>query len=73
MKKVIESPFTEGDATLIDKTKEIEFKGAKHVVTSSYYKCNITGKEFTSTEQDELWIIQLYNPLMQNKSFFNKQ
>lgn len=61
MKKVIESPFAEGNATLVNEAKEIKFRGSKQTVTSSYYKCDITGEEFTTTEQDESWITQLYN------------
>lgn len=63
MKKVIESPFAEGNATLANETNKIEFNGSKYTVTSYYYKCDITGKEFTTTEQDELWSNQLYNEI----------
>lgn len=61
MKKVIESPFADGNATLVYETKEVEFRGSKYTVTSCYYKCDITGEEFTTTEQDELWITQIHN------------
>lgn len=61
MKKVIESPFAEGNATLVNEAKEIKFNGSKYTVTSYYYKCDITSEEFTTTEQDESWITQLYN------------
>ncbi len=59
--KVIESPFADGNATLVYETKEVEFRGSKYTVTSCYYKCDITGEEFTTTEQDELWITQIHN------------
>ena len=68
MKETIESPFAEGYATLINETKEIESNGSKYTVKSYYYRCDITGKEFTTTEQDELWISQLYN---QNMNILN--
>lgn len=50
-----------GTATLMSDTKTMEFRGEKYVATSFYYKCDITGEEFTTSEQDELFTNQLYN------------
>lgn len=57
MAKIIESPFADGYATLFEETKTVDIKGLKCTITSSFYKCNITGEEFTTTEQDEVWKI----------------
>lgn len=57
----MKSPFTGGTATLHTENMEITFRKEKFIVVSQFYKCDDTGEEFTTTEQDELTINQAYS------------
>lgn len=57
----MKSPFTGGTATLHTENMEITFRKESFTVVSQFYKCDDTGEEFTTTEQDELTINQAYN------------
>lgn len=60
MKHQIESPFTDGIATLHQEQKIHEFRGEQFQITQLYYKCNVTGEEFTNDELDQLNVDQIY-------------
>lgn len=57
----MKSPFTGGTATLHTGNMEITFRKEQFTVVAQFYKCDDTGEEFTTTEQDELTINQAYN------------
>lgn len=55
------SPFTGGEVTLHYEKREFEFRRELFYITHFYYKCEDTGKEFTTDELDQLNLNQLYN------------
>lgn len=57
----MKSPFTGGTVSLHTENMEIAFRKEKFTVIGQYYKCEDTGEEFTTTEQDELALNQAYN------------
>ena len=57
----MKSPFTDGDATLQQEKKELEFRKDQFTVIHFYYKCHDTGEEFTTDELDHINVSQLYN------------
>ncbi|MEG2218940.1 MAG: DUF4065 domain-containing protein, partial [Muribaculaceae bacterium] len=57
----MKSPFTGGTVSLHTENMEITFRKENFTVVSQYYKCNDTGEEFTTKEQDGLAINQVYN------------
>ncbi|MGL5619366.1 MAG: type II toxin-antitoxin system antitoxin SocA domain-containing protein [Tannerellaceae bacterium] len=57
----MKSPFTGGTVTLHTHKTEITFRKEHFTVIAQFYTCNDTGEEFTTTEQDELTINQVYN------------
>ena len=61
MEKIIKSPFTEGNAALHKKIKSMTFRKEEYDVYDFYYKCEDTGKEFSTTETGDLTMKQLYN------------
>lgn len=61
MEKIINSPFTEGNATLHKKIKSMTFRKEEFDVYDFYYKCEDTGKEFSTTETGDLTMKQLFN------------
>lgn len=61
MEKIIDSPFTEGKAVLHKRIKKMEFRKEEFEVYDFYYKCEVTGKEFSTTETGDLVMKQLFN------------
>lgn len=57
----MKSPFTGGTVSLHTENMEITFRKEIFTVVSQYYKCDDTGEEFTTAEQDGLAINQAYN------------
>jgi len=41
--------------------KEFKFRKESFMIAQHYYKCHVCGEEFTTTETDELSIMQVYN------------
>lgn len=61
MEKIIDSPFSEGKAVLHKKIKKMAFRKEDFEVYDFYYKCEDTGKEFSTTETGDITMKQLYN------------
>jgi hypothetical protein len=57
----MKSPITGGNATLKREPAELVFRNEKYEYIYSYYVCDDTGEEFTTTELDEVNISQVYN------------
>lgn len=56
----IKSPFTGGRVLEVCTTEVHEFRKEKYTVHVRYYKCEDTGEQFTTGEQDELVLNDLY-------------
>lgn len=68
MKREIESPYGNGKALLkYEITKEV-FRKEEFRIRKFYYKCQISGQEFTTTEAGDLNITQLYNLYRERKN-----
>jgi len=61
----IESPFTGGKVFEIQNVEEKTFRGEKYLVNVRYYQCEETGEQFTTTEQDNQWTVQIYEQYRQ--------
>ncbi|HMQ70462.1 MAG TPA: DUF4065 domain-containing protein [Ignavibacteria bacterium] len=61
MEKVIDSPFADGNAVLKRKLKKMSFRKEEFEVYDLFYKCEITGKEFSTSETGDIVLRQLYN------------
>ena len=61
MDKIIDSPFSKGKAVLHKKIKKMTFRKEEFDVYDLYYKCEDTGKEFSTTETGDITMKQLYN------------
>lgn len=61
MKKIIECPYCPNTAILYKKPIELHFRKEAFTVISHFYTCSSCSEEFTTTETDELSIIQLHN------------
>lgn len=61
MKKIFECPYCPGKAILNKKPIELHFRKEAFTVISHFYTCSSCNEEFTTTETDELSIIQLHN------------
>lgn len=61
MEKIIESPFTEGKADLQNRIVKMTFRNEEFEVYDFYYKCEKTGKEFSTSETGDVTMKQLYN------------
>ena len=61
MKKVIECPYCEGQATLQKQSKELMYRKELYKVIEHFYKCNNCKEEFTTTETDTITILQAHN------------
>lgn len=74
MKSLIESPFGDGKAILERKPKKMVFRGEEFEVCDHYYRCETTGKEFSTTETGDITMMQLYNQYReQNDILFPEQ
>lgn len=57
----MKSPFSEGNACLIQEEAEIIFRKERFQYVSLFYVCEDSGERFTTTELDEINISQVYN------------
>ena len=56
----IRSPFTGGPVKEVFTLEKQSFKGEDYWVHARYYRCEDTGEQFTTTEQDQFTINDLY-------------
>ena len=63
----IKSPFTGGAVNEVFTLEQQSFKGENYWVHARYYQCVDTGKEFTTTEQDEQTLNDLYSQYRERK------
>ncbi|HAY35177.1 MAG TPA: DNA-binding protein, partial [Bacteroidetes bacterium] len=61
MKKIIESPFSDGKALLKKRINNMSFRKEEFEVYDFYYKCEDTGKEFSTDETGNITMKQLFN------------
>lgn len=57
----MKSPITGGSTTLKREFSVLTFRNEQYEYVYSYYVCNDTGEQFTTTELDEVNISQVYN------------
>lgn len=55
------SPFTGGKVVLLQENAELMFRKETFQYTSLYYECEDTKERFTTTEIDEINLMQVYN------------
>lgn len=67
MKNLIDSPYGDGKAVLESVVKEEEFRKEKFTVYEYFYKCEITGNEFTTPEIGDINMLQIYNQYRERK------
>lgn len=63
-KQIVEnmkSPLTGGRVYIVEDIEDWDFRNEKYSVHVSYYICEDTGREFTTTEQDEKTFDDLYS------------
>lgn len=56
----MESPFCDGKAYLIKKSTVIPYRKENFEITRSLYRCEQTGLEFSTEEQDKEAVFQVY-------------
>lgn len=61
MEKIIDSPFADGKAVLKKRLKKMSFRKEEFDVYDLFYKCEITGEEFSTSETGDITLKQLYN------------
>ena len=57
----IRSPFANCEATLMTETRDVRFRGEMFSCQHSFYRCDETGIDFTTSEQDDESILQIYD------------
>lgn len=57
----MDSPFCDAKATLIERKTVIPYRKEKFEVTRQLYRCDQTGLEFSTEEQDEEAVKQIYD------------
>jgi len=57
----MKSPFTGGELELRHENRSVIFRKESYEYIHNYYVCKDTGEEFTTTELDEVNLIQIYN------------
>lgn len=57
----IRSPFTGGKVVEVFSLEKQTFKGEEYWVHARYYRCEDTGEHFSTTEQDQLTLNDLYS------------
>lgn len=67
MKRIIDSPYGAGKAGIKFEISEEVFRKEIFKVRKFYYKCEKTGKEFTTKESGDLNIVQLFNLYRERK------
>lgn len=55
------SPLTGGKVTLHWEWREIEFRKETFKVMAPYYVCEDTKEQFTTTDSDNVWVMQMHN------------
>lgn len=58
---IIESPFTNGKATLKREKRTLEFRKEPIEIIYHFYQCDTSGEKFTTTAIDEINQMQVYN------------
>lgn len=56
----LESPFTGGSVEEVVETRSYEMRGQQVAVSATFYRCVDTGELFTSGEQDEAILAEMY-------------
>lgn len=56
----LESPFTGGLVEEVIETRNYEMRGQQVTVSAAFYRCVDTGELFTSGEQDEAILLEMY-------------
>ena len=59
--EIIESPFCDGVAHLQRKSGTHTFRKETYDIVEHYYRCEVTGEEFTTDEIDQINLNQVYN------------
>jgi len=67
MQKFIDSPYSDGKAELQFVIKDEVYKKEIFKVYEFYYKCEETGKEFTTTEAGDINMLQIFNQYRERK------
>lgn len=57
----MKSPITGKEMTLIKEERNMTFRKEEFPIVYHYYLCDDSNEQFTSTELDELNLLQLYN------------
>ena len=57
----MKSPFADCEATLMEETRELKFRGETYSYLHHFYRCDKTGIDFTTTELDDESIGQVYS------------
>jgi len=57
----MKSPITGKEMTLKRKKNSLSFRKEEFMIFSHFYLCEDTGEEFTSTELDEINLLQVHN------------
>lgn len=58
----VKSPFTGGRAVLVRTRSTLPYKGEQYQVMTEAYRCEDTGEEFTSIEQEDAATLQVRAP-----------
>lgn len=53
------SPFTGGRAVLVRALNTLPYKGERYEVMTEFYRCEATGEEFASVEQEDAIMLQV--------------
>lgn len=61
MKKNLECPYCDGQATLCRESRILSYRKEEFKVMAHFYKCNKCEEEFTTTDADEISLTQAYN------------
>ena len=56
----IKSPYTGGKAELVFELEKMEFRGEEFLVHGQYFRCVETGQKFSTSEQDQATLNDLY-------------
>lgn len=55
----VKSPFTGGRTVLVRALSTLPYKGEKYDVMTEFYRCEDTGEEFASVEQEDATMLQV--------------
>ena len=61
IEEIIDSPFTDGKATLKRKSSKLVFRKDEFEIIEHFYVCNTSQEEFTTAELDRVNLNQIYN------------